>query len=162
MFDQKNGRPSELINTASTPVRLKHAGPVDYYLGTLPQQASKRYPLEATSKAMSRTSRFLETFARARKRHEDVSTTVSDGSGGGGQYNSKRAARNTANTALKGILKARHLQMIAIGGSIGTGLFIGTGKALATAGSASVLLAFELVGVLVYITMQCLAELVSG
>jgi len=31
-------------------------------------------------------------------------------------------------------LKARHITMIAIGGAIGTGLIIGTGKALAQAG----------------------------
>jgi amino acid transporter len=31
-------------------------------------------------------------------------------------------------------LKARHITMIAIGGAIGTGLIIGTGKALAAAG----------------------------
>jgi amino acid transporter len=31
-------------------------------------------------------------------------------------------------------LKTRHITMIAIGGAIGTGLIIGTGKALATAG----------------------------
>lgn len=110
------------------------------------------------------TVRFFDSFRRARQRHGDILAggCGPDGSDtGSGRYNSRRAASNTANTAFKGVLKARHLQMIAIGGSIGTGLFIGSGKALASAGSASVLLAFQLVGILVYITMQCLAELVS-
>lgn len=37
-------------------------------------------------------------------------------------------------------LKPRHLQMIAVGGSIGTGLFIGTGQALSTGGPLAILL----------------------
>lgn len=41
------------------------------------------------------------------------------------------------NFALKKGLKGRHMQMIAIGGSIGTGLFVGSGGALANGGPAS-------------------------
>ncbi|KAG5977286.1 hypothetical protein E4U55_006905 [Claviceps digitariae] len=56
-------------------------------------------------------------------------------------------------------LQARHLQMIAISGSIGTGLFILTGRALATGGPASLLLAFAVVGVNMYCTCHALGEL---
>ena len=41
---------------------------------------------------------------------------------------------NGASTTLRRGLNARQVSMIAIGGAIGTGLIIGTGKALATAG----------------------------
>lgn len=41
------------------------------------------------------------------------------------------------NYALKKGLKGRHMQMIAIGGSIGTGLFVGSGEALSNGGPAS-------------------------
>jgi amino acid transporter len=53
-------------------------------------------------------------------------------------------------------LTARQVSMIAIGGAIGTGLIIGTGTALATAGPASILISYCLVGVLVYVVMAAL------
>lgn len=59
-------------------------------------------------------------------------------------------------------LQSRHLQMIAIGGTIGTGLFIGSGSALATAGPAGALLAYIFVGTLVYSVMVALGEMVSN
>ena len=42
----------------------------------------------------------------------------------------ERAAIATANSPLERSLTSRHLQMIAIGGSIGTGLFVGSGGSL--------------------------------
>ncbi|PSK58591.1 Arginine permease [Elsinoe australis] len=58
-------------------------------------------------------------------------------------------------------LQSRHLQMIAIGGTIGTGLFIGSGGALATAGPAGALIAFIFVGTLVYSVMLGLGEMAT-
>jgi amino acid transporter len=71
----------------------------------------------------------------------------------------EKAAIATANSPLQRSLKTRHLKMIAIGGSIGTGLFIGSGKALANGGPASLLIAFFLIGVMLYCTIQALGEL---
>lgn len=56
-------------------------------------------------------------------------------------------------------LKGRHLQMIAIGGAIGTGLFVGSGSALATGGPASLIIAFGLIGIMLYCTVHALGEL---
>ncbi|KAK5063028.1 hypothetical protein LTR84_005104 [Exophiala bonariae] len=61
--------------------------------------------------------------------------------------------------ALHKRLKGRHMQMIAIGGAIGAGLFVNSGSAFQTGGPASVLLGFMIVGVQVYFMMQALAEL---
>ncbi|PGH35057.1 hypothetical protein GX50_02088 [[Emmonsia] crescens] len=75
------------------------------------------------------------------------------------QYDLEAAVANTASSPLQRKLKGRHLQMIAIGGSIGTGLFVGSGKALADGGPASVLIAFILVGVMLYSTVHALGEM---
>lgn len=56
-------------------------------------------------------------------------------------------------------LKSRHLQMIAIGGSIGTGLFVSSGSALAAGGPGSVVIGFGLVGIMIYCVCQALGEL---
>jgi len=58
-------------------------------------------------------------------------------------------------------LKARHITMIAIGGAIGTGLIIGTGSALARAGPGSILIAYTIVGFLVWIVMCALGEMAA-
>lgn len=47
-------------------------------------------------------------------------------------------------------MKTRHLHMIAIGGSIGAGFFVGSGGALNTGGPASVLIDFCLMGVMIF------------
>jgi AAT family amino acid transporter len=58
-------------------------------------------------------------------------------------------------------LSARQVQMIAIGGTIGTGLFLGTGKSLATGGPASMLIAYIIVGTIVFLTMLALGEMAA-
>ena len=74
-------------------------------------------------------------------------------------YDLETAISNTAKSPLARKLKARHLQMIAIGGSIGTGLFVGSGKALAAGGPASLIIAFSLISFMLYCTVYALGEL---
>ncbi|KAH7041026.1 amino acid permease [Microdochium trichocladiopsis] len=56
-------------------------------------------------------------------------------------------------------LKSRHMQMIAIGGAIGAGLFIGSGGALYKGGPAALIIGYSIVGCMLLLTMQALAEL---
>ncbi|RDL36113.1 Amino acid permease [Venustampulla echinocandica] len=56
-------------------------------------------------------------------------------------------------------LKNRHMQMIAIGGSIGAGLFVGSGSALHTGGPGSVVLGYIIIGSMLLCTVQALGEL---
>ncbi|MGC1181653.1 amino acid permease [Legionella sp.] len=63
--------------------------------------------------------------------------------------------------ALQRKLNARILGMIALGGSIGTGIFLASGNALATAGPGGTLLAYFIVGIMVYFLMTSLGEMAA-
>ena len=55
-------------------------------------------------------------------------------------------------------LKNRHVQLIAIGGAIGTGLFLGAGKSIHLAGP-SILFAYLITGIICFLIMRALGEL---
>ncbi len=63
-----------------------------------------------------------------------------------------------AQQELKRDLENRHVQLIAIGGTIGTGLFLGSGKAIQLAGP-SIIFAYFIVGIAVFFVMRALGEL---
>ncbi|KAF1949368.1 general amino-acid permease-like protein GAP1 [Byssothecium circinans] len=100
--------------------------------------------------------RVLDSFRR-----DPNMNMASKGSVGadGKVFDVESAAANTASSPLVRRLKGRHLQMIAIGGSIGTGLFVGSGQALAQSGPASLVIAYCLVGVMMYCTVHALGEM---
>ncbi|KAI1452456.1 amino acid permease/ SLC12A domain-containing protein [Annulohypoxylon moriforme] len=58
-------------------------------------------------------------------------------------------------------LTNRHIQLIAIGGSIGTGLFVSIGNALNQSGPAGLLLAFILYCTMVGLVNNCMAEMIT-
>ncbi|MGW7819041.1 amino acid permease [Streptomyces puniciscabiei] len=55
-------------------------------------------------------------------------------------------------------LGSRQIQMIAIGGAIGTGLFLGAGKGISKAGP-SLILAYAVAGLVIFLIMRALGEL---
>ncbi|WP_198432786.1 amino acid permease, partial [Burkholderia ubonensis] len=58
-------------------------------------------------------------------------------------------------------LQARHLRMIAIGGSIGTGLFVASGASISQAGPGGAMIAYMVIGLMVYFLMTSLGEMAS-
>ncbi|SHI39931.1 GABA permease [Nocardiopsis flavescens] len=66
----------------------------------------------------------------------------------------KPAAAGLAHT-----LRRRHMALIAIGGSVGAGLFIGSGAVVQAAGPAAVV-SYALAGALVFVTLRALGEMV--
>src|SRR5271166_1619512 len=55
-------------------------------------------------------------------------------------------------------LKDRHIQLIAIGGAIGVGLFLGSGKAISSAGPG-LMLSYAIGGLVIFFIMRALGEL---
>ncbi|KAI0276500.1 amino acid permease-domain-containing protein [Russula aff. rugulosa BPL654] len=67
----------------------------------------------------------------------------------------------TGTSGLHRGLSSRQVQMIAIAGTIGTGLFLGTGRSLAQGGPASMLICYSIVGFIVYVTLLLLGEMAT-
>ncbi|MDD7795680.1 amino acid permease [Clostridium sp. 'White wine YQ'] len=65
------------------------------------------------------------------------------------------------NQELKRSLKARHLNMIALGGSIGTGIFVALGATINQAGPGGALVAYGCIAVMVYFLITSLGEMAT-
>lgn len=71
----------------------------------------------------------------------------------------KNTQENVQDNQLKRGLTNRHIQLIALGGSIGTGLFLGIGPAAVLAGP-SVILGYAIAGIIAFFIMRQLGEMV--
>ena len=67
----------------------------------------------------------------------------------------------TPSTQVKRRLKHRHLTMIALGGTIGTGLFVASGATISQAGPLGALVAYVAIGLMVFFLMTSLGEMAS-
>ncbi|OMH84152.1 Lysine-specific permease [Zancudomyces culisetae] len=86
------------------------------------------------------------------------------GTSTGGSTMEKHLNHNTDNpdrreSKLKREMSTRQISMIAVGGTIGTGLFVASGSAFATAGPAGALVSYLLIGLCVFFVMTSLAEI---
>ncbi|KAG9009416.1 hypothetical protein FRB94_012073 [Tulasnella sp. JGI-2019a] len=101
---------------------------------------------------LTRIGLSLESFKRAPgpiKRNDDHTGMDAD----------EIAAMDRETPLLPENLKPRHVRMIAVGGSIRTGLFIGTGGALAKGGPLGTLIAWVVMGFMLFNTIQAMGEL---
>lgn len=105
---------------------------------------------QSTTEPMGKWETFIDGFRRFDAEELHIDPNLSE---------IEKVAIITANSPLSRSLKDRHLQMIAIGGSIGTGLFVGSGLVLAEGGPASLVIAYSLIGIMMYCTVQALGEL---
>lgn len=76
-----------------------------------------------------------------------------------GSIRSNDSTENNKGHSLQRGLKARHIQMIALGGTIGTGLFMSSGSAISQAGPGGALVSYGLIGILVFCVMMSLGEM---
>jgi len=110
----------------------------------------------AETHRVSTWTRWVDSFKKDPNAHATPKGVVG---ANGKVFDVEGAAAATADTGLQRKLKGRHLQMIAIGGSIGTGLFVGSGSVLANGGPASVLIAYAIIGIMLYCTVHALGEM---
>lgn len=72
--------------------------------------------------------------------------------------NNSKQTHETQPGDFRRALKARHIQLISLGGIIGSGYFLGSGALIHQIGPA-ICLAYILTGLIILVTMQCLGEL---
>jgi yeast amino acid transporter len=75
------------------------------------------------------------------KEAQDVESAASHGGGSYHAFEREKLHRG---------LRERHIQFIALGGTIGTGLFLGIGSALATSGPLSLFLGYLITSVAIW------------
>ncbi|MDR0552139.1 MAG: amino acid permease [Spirochaetaceae bacterium] len=59
-------------------------------------------------------------------------------------------------------LKLRNVVMVGVGGTIGTGVFLGSGEVLHSAGPGGMLLSYLIGGIVMWLMMMCLGELAAA
>src|SRR5882672_7794114 len=75
--------------------------------------------------------------------------------------NPETSGVDSGSHGLRRTLRTRHMRMIALGGVIGAGLFVGSGVVIQATGPAAVL-SFALTGTLVVLVMRMLGEMASA
>lgn len=73
----------------------------------------------------------------------------------------KQSVEDASTHELKRGMSGRHLQFIAIGGAVGTGLIIGSGTSLSTAGPVGCLISYLFMGTILYSVMTSLGEMAT-
>ncbi|MDR8299776.1 amino acid permease, partial [Acinetobacter baumannii] len=66
---------------------------------------------------------------------------------------------SNSSSQLKRGLKNRHIQLIAMGGAVGTGLFLGSAQVIQSAGP-SIILGYAIVGLVAFLIMRQMGEMI--
>ncbi|MFR0556201.1 amino acid permease [Pseudoscardovia radai] len=110
---------------------------------------------------MSKSKRTQDPGRPAPSGKKAGESTIAESSNAAKSSKTPAAATPAADRGDEGYAKAlepRHIRMIAIGGSIGTGLFLGTGGRLAE-GGPGLMIAYAICGVFAFLMVRALGEL---
>lgn len=132
--------------TSSAEYSTKPISSTEY--STRPDSSSVSYTSEEVTPGL--TGRIVDSFKPYDYNQEGFDMS--------GMTDLEKSIYATAKHPLTRSLKSRHIQMIAIGGSIGTGLFIGNGFALSF-GPGALLIGYSIIGLAMLCVMNCLGEL---
>ncbi|TFL00709.1 APC amino acid permease [Pterulicium gracile] len=127
------------------------SGDVDSYPDINQQKSTGLYDPSKES-AWTRAGLTLESFKRAPGTTGGIQVQ-------GGHNMGDLEHRLADNPMLQQKMKPRHLTMIAVGGSIGLGLFVGSGNALSRGGPAGILIAWGIIGVMMIMVTQAVGEM---
>jgi amino acid transporter len=92
-------------------------------------------------------------------KNEKYETSAMPASPNGHEHHGDIDVEAGESAKLQRSLKGRHMQMIAIGGSIGAGLFVGSGSALAKGGPGNLIIDFMIIGFMLLLTVNAMGEL---
>lgn len=106
------------------------------------------------------TEEDYELQSENEKRHESTLSYEGENSDSVNSKDMKNIPA-TKRPILKKSLKSRHLAFIALGGGIGTGLFVGSGSTLAHGGPGSIIIDYTLMGFMILTVLFALGELAS-
>ncbi|PTU18388.1 hypothetical protein P175DRAFT_0552208 [Aspergillus ochraceoroseus IBT 24754] len=99
------------------------------------------------------------SFANEKKGEHELQHTVSNINGEVEEARPNLLLPGAKHTVRQ--LLPRHIQLMAISGAIGTGLFVGSGSALARAGPLGLLLGYAVYSLLVWSTFNAMGEMVT-
>lgn len=113
---------------------------------------------------MSQTSEKIEDYERKSSEHQTVSDlpvpVLVSKSQSQNIVSTKRFFGTPNHDTVRG-MQSRHLTFIAIGGTLGTGIFLSAGSSVATSGAGGALIAYCVVGFFVYGVVLTLGEMSS-
>lgn len=126
------------------------------YRGARTSQASSdsesEYSVYSTEKGNA-FHRFVDSFKPIDLEEDGVDTS--------NMTDLEKSIYATARHPLARRLKARHLQMISLGGTIGTGLFVGSGYGLSMGGPGGIIIGYLIVGYSMFCVVYALGEMTS-
>jgi len=105
--------------------------------------------------------RFHSNNTTCPRHNESGYGTIPGGNPGGPSHHSADLLTTTEETSLKRGLAQRHLSMLGIAGSIGTGLFLGLGGAVQKGGPLGALLGYAVIGLVVCAVQFALGEVAA-